>query len=307
MDDHVGARGDEVVVVGSINVDLVLSVARRPAPGETVADARLERHPGGKGANQALAAARAGARTALVGRVGADGDGERRRAELAAAGVKTDFIATSQTAPTGLAVITVTREGENAIVVAPGANSELGEPELERAQGALGRARVVVAQLEIPLDAVRRAVQLAGPGAIVILNAAPSRPLGPELLAEIDVLVVNELEAGSLLGAPIGELDDAMAATTALVALGPGAVVITLGQLGAVGYRPGAAAFHVPAPPTTVLDTTGAGDAFVGALAARLAAGAHLRDAIGFAVAVGAATVAHRGAEPHLPPVLSGR
>ncbi|MDA8287177.1 MAG: ribokinase [Actinomycetota bacterium] len=302
MDDHVTEHEHEVVVVGSINLDLVLSVERRPAPGETVGDARLERHPGGKGANQALAAARSGARTTLVGRVGSDSEGERRIAELAAAGVQTAFIATSNTALTGVAVITVTGEGENAIVVAPGANGELGEAELERARSALGAARVLVAQLEIPLETVQRAVRLAGKGTTVILNAAPSRPLGSELLAEVDVLVVNELEAGDLLGASIGDLPDAMAAASALVGRGPGAAVITLGRLGAVGCRPGSGAFHVPAPATTVLDTTGAGDAFVGALAARLAVGQALEDAVGFAVAVGAATVAHPGAEPHLPP-----
>ncbi|MDA8296155.1 MAG: ribokinase [Actinomycetota bacterium] len=307
MDDRGGARNDEVVVVGSINVDLVLSVAHRPAPGETVGDARLERHPGGKGANQALAAARSGARSALIGRVGADAEGERRVGELAAGGVRTELIATSATAPTGLAVITVTEEGENAIVVAPGANGELGASELARAEDALGGARVLVVQLEIPLGTVRRAVEMAGAGTTVIVNAAPARPLPPELLAKVDLLVVNELEAGSLLGTSIGGRSDAMAAAAALVVLGPAGAVITLGPLGAVGHRRGSAAFHVPAPPTTVRDTTGAGDAFVGALAARLAAGEGLEDAVGFAVAVGAATVAHHGAEPHLPPTYSRR
>lgn len=298
-----GAERGAVVVVGSVNVDYVLHVSRRPEGGETVAAARLELHPGGKGANQSVAVARLGAGVELIARVGDDAAGRGRVAELRAEGVGVALVSPTSGVPTGTAVILLTPDGENSIVVAPGANAALRAEDLDVGGGALDDAAVVLMQLEVPLAVVARAAELAGPATTVVLNAAPYRELPPELLARVDVLVVNQSEAGALVGRRVEGVEAARAVAAECRRLGPRAVVVTLGAEGAVAAGDGLE-LHVPAPPTEVVDTTGAGDAFVGALAARLAAGRPLEDAVRVGVRVGSATAAHLGATPQLPPEL---
>jgi len=290
-----------VFVVGSVNQDYVLSVERRPKPGETLSGAVLALHPGGKGANQAVAAVLLGARVALLGRVGDDPAGASLRAELAARGVDTAAVGTTGGVSTGAAFITVTPDGENAIVVALGANHRLTAGDVDAVAGSIRSAAVLVAQLEVPLEVVGRAVEVAaGAATRVVLNLAPARPVPDALLARVDVLVVNAHEAGFLLGEEVDGVEAAMRAAEDLRGRGPEAVIVTLGAAGAVlagADGPG----HVPAPPANVVDTTGAGDAFVGALAAELAAGASLRDAVALGVRAGAAAVQAKGAQSSFP------
>ncbi|MFD5474134.1 ribokinase [Streptomyces sp. NPDC127105] len=288
----------DLLVVGSANADLVIGVERRPAAGETVLGSDLSVHPGGKGANQAAAAARLGARTALLARVGDDAHGRllldaQREAGVDPAGVLVGG------APTGVALITVDPSGDNSIVVSPGANGRL-TPEDVRAAGALLRAsRVVSAQLEIPLETVVEAVRNLAPGSRFVLNPSPPRPLPRELLKACDPLIVNEHEAKVILGGPeAGDTPESWA--RGLLALGPRSVVITLGGEGAlVASAEGAA--RVPSVKVDAVDTTGAGDAFTAALAWRLGAGASLEEAAAYAARVGAVAVTRRGAQESYP------
>jgi ribokinase len=289
-----------VVVVGSVNTDYVVRVSRRPANGETVTDAELSVHGGGKGANQAIAAALTGGPVAMVGRVGDDAAGATRLAELAAHDVLTDDIQITPEVATGSAFVTVTPGGGNAIMVAPGANTWLAPADITESETLIASARVLLTQLEVPLAAVARAVRCAGPETTVVVNCAPFRHLDREVLTRTDLLVANETEAAQMLGGDVGDVRTALAAVTAMVGFGPTAAVITLGADGAV-VAAGGDHWHVPAPRVTPLDTTGAGDAFVGSLGARLAAGTALVPAVEFAVAVGSATTEHLGALARLP------
>lgn len=264
-----------VVVVGSINADLVLSVARLPAPGETVLAHGQARFPGGKGANQALAAARLGAEVAFVGCVGDDDAGREMCANLRAAGVDVSHVRVTDRASTGAAYISVDERGQNAIVVVPGANAELAPEDVAAAGELIDAAAIVVVQLEIP-DAVVAAV--LDTGAQVLLNAAPARPLPADLLDRVSVLVVNEAEA-AFVPSEFG-----------------GALVRTLGAGGAMWRTPGEQGL-VAAPPAEVVDTTGAGDALVGALAAALARGESLPTAVGSAVQVASRATTVAGAQ----------
>ena len=288
----------DLVVVGSANADLVIGVERRPGPGETVLGSDLAVHPGGKGANQAVAAARLGARTALLARVGDDGHGRLLMDSLAEAGVDTAEVVVGG-APTGVALITVDPSGDNSIVVSPGANGRLA-PEDIRDTGALLRgARVVSAQLEIPLETVQEVVRSLGPGTRFVLNPSPPVPLPAEVLAACDPLIVNEHEAKVLLGsAEAGETPEDWA--RALLALGPRSVVITLGASGALAAD-GSTAVRVPSVRVRAVDTTGAGDAFTAALAWRLGLRESLAEAAAFAARVGAAAVTKEGAQVSFP------
>ena len=291
-------RAGAVLVVGSVNADLVIGVERRPGAGETVLGSDLATHPGGKGANQAVAAARLGARAAIVGRVGDDSFGPFLREVLDREGVATGQLRTVP-GPSGVALITVDPAGDNAIIVSPGANSWLDAAGITAARPEFEAAGVVCAQLEVPLEAVTAAAGLAAAaGARFILNLSPAREVPDSLLAAADPLVVNEHEAAFLLGdAPAGELGEQ---ARALLALGPKSVVITLGAHGA--YTADAAGGSaVPSPQVTVVDTTGAGDAFTGALAWRLSLGDPLASAAALAARVGAAAVTAHGAQGSYP------
>ena len=291
----------DVFVVGSINQDFVLSVERRPEPGETVTQAQLSKGNGGKGANQAAAAALLGADVTFLGRVGDDGFGEPLVEALAGKGVDTSLIQASPDSSTGTAFITLTPDGENAITVAPGANRSLTAKDVDDASDGIGDARVLVAQMEVPCEVVLRAVGVAARrGTRALVNLAPTREVPRELLEKLDPLVVNEHEAAFLLGEKVEGVDGALSAAPELLALGPKAVVITLGREGAV-FANGELTEHVASPEVEVVDTTGAGDAFVGALAARLAGDSSLEDAVAYAVRAGAAAVTREGAQGALP------
>jgi ribokinase len=291
----------DVFVVGSINQDFVLKVERRPEPGETVTDADLSTHNGGKGANQAAAAALLGASVSFLGRVGDDEFGEPLVRALEEKGIDTTLIERVSGYQTGAAFITVTPDGENAITVAPGANRAITLEDVDRASGAIRESRVLVAQMEVPKEVVKRVAEVAAGGETrVLLNLAPTFEVPRGLLETLDPLVVNEHEAAFLLGRGVEGVDGALSAAPELLSLGPRSVVITLGAAGAV-VADEESATHLPAPDVDVVDTTGAGDAFVGALAVKLARGASLEEAASYAVRAGAAAVTKEGAQGALP------
>ncbi|GAA1160514.1 ribokinase [Streptomyces hebeiensis] len=291
----------DLLVVGSANADLVIGVERRPGPGETVLGSDLSVHPGGKGANQAVAAARLGARTALLARLGDDAHGRLLRDAQEAAGVDTSWVRAGG-APTGVALITVDPSGDNSIVVSPGANGRLSPADVRESTALLASAPVVSAQLEIPLETVVEVVRLLPSGTRFVLNASPPARLPAEVLTACDPLIVNEHEARVVSEhASATPLDgDPASWAKALLALGPRSVVVTLGGRGALVADGGGAA-PVPAVPVRAVDTTGAGDAFTAALAWRLGTGETLSDAAAYAVRVGAAAVTKRGAQASFP------
>ena len=291
----------EVFVVGSINQDFVLKVERRPQPGETVTDAELSTHHGGKGANQAAAAARLGASVAMLGRVGDDEFGGPQIRNLRERGVDTSLIEHLPGWKTGSAFITVTPDGENTITVAPGANRGLTDEDIEAATDAIGEAKVLVAQMEVSPETVMRAVEVAARlGIRALVNLAPPFEVPRRLLEKLDPLIVNEHEAAFLLEEKVEGVEAALSAAVKLLDLGPRSAVITLGASGAV-FADRKSSGRLPAPEAQVVDTTGAGDAFVGALAVRLARGDSLEEAVAYAVRAGAAAVAKEGAQGSLP------
>jgi ribokinase len=291
-----GAADPEVAVVGSLNLDLVVRVARLPGPGETVSGDDVFRNPGGKGANQAVAAARLGRRVAMVGRVGDDDAGRELLGSLEADAVDTTQVRVVAGVPSGIALITVSEDGENQIVVSPGANARLTPDDVGQAGAALGAAAVTLLQLEVPLEAVAAAARAAG--GTVVLNPAPVRDLPEDLLAEVDVLVPNRVELAQLAG---GAEPGTVAEATRLAGRLPArAVVVTLGADGCLVIE-GGDTTHVPAVPVRAVDTTAAGDAFCGGLADALAGGATLEDAARRAVRVAAASCLRPGAQASLP------
>ena len=293
----------EVVVVGSANLDLVVEVESIPVAGETVLGGDLRRIPGGKGANQAVAAARFGRQVAMIGRVGDDDAGTMLRAGLDAAGVDTTNLGTTADTPSGTALIAVGADGDNAIVVSPGANSRLSAADIGGAAEVLGAADVVLAQLEVPVEAVAAAVRCARGTVLLNPAPAPATPLPADLLDCVDVLVPNQTELAILAGhvglSARGEVNAAAAVALAR-GLPVATAVVTLGAAGAMVVTADDAV-HVPAPAVAPVDTTAAGDAFCGALADALAGGAGLIDACRWAVRVGAAATLRPGAQPSLP------
>ena len=293
----------EVVVVGSANLDLVVDVATIPVAGETVLGGDLRRIPGGKGANQAVTAARLGRTVAMIGRVGDDDAGSILRSALDSAGVDTSGLLATESTPSGTALIAVGADGDNAIVVSPGANSRFSAADVAGAADVLSAAEVLLAQLEVPLEAVAAAVRAAR--GIVVLNPAPAPAalLPSDLLDGVDVIVPNQTELATMAGhsglAAIGDVDPETAVALAR-GLPVAAVVVTLGAAGAIVVTPSDAT-HVPAPAVVPVDTTAAGDAFCGALADALVGGADLVSAARWAVQVGAAATLRTGAQPSLP------
>jgi ribokinase len=279
-----------VVVVGSINVDLILQIPRLPSPGETVIGGTFSRAPGGKGANQAAAAARLGARTWFVGLVGDDELGVRARTDLEDSGVDVRHVG-SASAGTGVAAILVDRAGENLIAVASGANAEVGESQVRVAVDAIDADRAVIAaNLEIPDGAVTGAAAAAvARGWPFILNPAPARTLPEGLTTACDVVVPNAAEAEGLGG------------VEALLGAGAGAVVLTRGPSGAELHRPGRPVHHQPALAVQSVDSTGAGDAFCAALAVAVAEGRDLEEAVRWGAAAGALACRAVGARASLP------
>lgn len=281
MDRHHGRSvlTGRVIVLGSLNVDLVTSVETHPLPGETVLGTGLDRYAGGKGANQALAAARAGADVVMVGRVGADEGGALYRSRLHDDGIDVEHLHIDAERPTGHALIVVSDDGENTIVVIPGANEHVTEDDL----GPIHAGDVLLMQLEIPLGTVAAAARIAHEaGARVIINTAPYATLPPDVIALADPLVANEHEAMALADADAGAA--------------PASLLVTFGAHGASWDGVEYAAHTVPTH--RVRDTTGAGDAFCGTLAAALARGENRAEAIDQALAAGARAVQHYGAQP---------
>jgi ribokinase len=291
-----------VIVVGSANVDYVIRVPTLPAAGETLLGAAMRVLPGGKGMNQAVASARLAAEVHFVGAVGADPDGRMLLDVLAAEGVGTDDVIVSAEERTGLAVVSVLPTGENSIVVVPGANSTVEPKAVHRAIEALaGPGDLVVVQCEVPAATVKSAVVAAtAHQARAVVNLAPYTSLPDQTVQAADPLVLNEVEAAELSGQAVTTVEDAMLTAAALSALAK-SVVITLGPRGACWASDGIA-HHVPAPAVAdVIDTTGAGDAFVGALAALLAEGADLPSAVSIAIDVASVSVTRHGAQVSYP------
>jgi ribokinase len=285
-----------VVVVGSINEDVVMTVPRAPRPGETVTATSVRRSAGGKGANQAVAAARAGAAVRMVGTVGDDAAGTRMLEDLRSARIDVSAVRTLPGVATGTAYITVTAAGENTIVLNRGANARLSPEDVSAQRDLLAGAAVLLAQLEVPVQTVGAAVAAAREAGVhPVVTLAPAQAVPADLLRGLDPLLVNEHEAAFLLGGEHVRADPE-AAARCLLSLGPRSAVITLGGEGAVVAETGGVQ-RVPAPRrATVVDTTGAGDAFTGTLAGALAQGAALIDAARAGVVAGADAVKRAGA-----------
>lgn len=282
-------------------MDLTASCVRFPKPGETVFGDTFATVPGGKGANQAVACARLGREVWLLAKFGRDAFRDELTASLRADGVRLDHVLEDPEAPTGVALITVDRTGENQILVVSGSNMRFMPEEIEARSGVFTRAAVVLLQLEIPVDTVRRAAVLARTyGARVILNPAPARPLPDTLLRHVDVLTPNETEAERLSGEAVVDHVSAVRAAETLLERGVGCVIVTLGAAGCVRVdASGSRAF--PAPAVRAVDTTAAGDAFNGALAGGLARGLTLDEATALAVHASAFSVTRPGAQPSMP------
>jgi ribokinase len=293
-----------LVVIGSANMDLVVRTEHIPAPGETVLGGAFVMVPGGKGANQAVAASRLGARVQFINRVGKDAFGDALLAALTQAGIDTQTTLRDADHPTGVALIGVDAQGQNAIIVAPGANHQVSSADVEAARESIAAADAIVLQLEIPLETVTYAIALAREvGTRVILNPAPVRhtdPLPDALLRQVDVLTPNEHEAASLLGRASPHGMDWTWAAEQLRAKGVGTVLITLGAEGCLAAS-AEGSFHLPAQPVPVVDTTAAGDCFTGALAVALGEGKDLEAAARFASYAAALSVTRMGAQPSLP------
>lgn len=290
-----------IAVVGSLNMDLVARAPRIPRPGETILGGEFHTAPGGKGANQAVAAARLGGRVSMVGRVGSDAFAQSLLDGLAADGVDHTFVIQDSEVATGVAFIVVDDAGENSIVVASGANMRLSPADVDAAEVAIAAADVLLLQLEVPLAAVTRAAEVAhAHGAKVILNPAPACPLPHELLSLVDVLVPNESEIALLTRLPVGNRAEIESAATALRELGVDTAVLTLGERGALLLGEGEKEL-IPAFEVTPVDTTAAGDAFVGGFAVALAEGRSLADAVRWGSAAGALATTKLGAQPSLP------
>jgi len=294
----------KLVVIGSANMDMVVRCEHIPVAGETVLGGHFVTVPGGKGANQAVAAARLGGSVHFVGRVGSDSFGDRLTAAMAADGINTNRLRRDADAPTGIALIGVDDRGQNAIIVAPGANHRLTTADIDASRVDIAAASYMVIQLEIPPATVTHAIGLATEvGTKVLLNPAPVRrtsPLPFALLRQVDVLTPNEHEAANLLGHSAHDGLDMAEVGRQLVGIGIGIVVVTLGGEGcllatAEGVR------HLPALAVTPVDTTAAGDCFTGALAVALAEGQEVEAAIGFATRAAAISVTRVGAQPSLP------
>ncbi len=292
----------KVLVAGSINMDVVARAPRQPRPGETVAGTGAATYPGGKGANQAVAAARAGAKTVMIGSVGADQFGERLRTFLDQQGVNCSYVQCAAAAPTGMALIVVADDGENSIVVVPGANALLRPESI--GQAPIDSGDVVVSQFEIPLDTIASLfARCRAVGVTTVLNPAPAQPCPRTLLDLTDLLVVNETELAVLLQEQTLSLssnDAVAAASRRLRCRGDQIVVTTLGPRGAVAVA-GDQMFTVRGHRVAAVDTTAAGDTFIGVMAARLAHGWPLERALHYANAAAALCVQRPGAAPSIP------
>ena len=295
------ASSHPIIVIGSINTDMVVKAEVLPRPGQTVLGDSFFIHSGGKGANQAVAAARLGGNVSMVGNLGTDSFGDQAIQRLKSEGVDCNFITRDNEQPSGVALISVDALGENQIVVAPGANSTLTENHIDNALASLSPQSLILIQLEIPIDCVVHAIKLAKRAHCkVILDPAPAQPLPEELINGIFLLTPNKSEAECLTGITIHNLDDAKAAAQALVKRGAINVALTLGDGGVVLANVEGCEL-VPAQKTEAIDTTAAGDCFNGALAAALARNEPLRHALNYGCAAAAISVTRQGAQDSMP------
>lgn len=292
-----------IVVVGSINMDLVARVPRLPRPGETVRGSAFSQVPGGKGANQAVAAARLGALVAMIGRVGDDVFGRELITSLRTRGVQTEHVQITPNCPSGLALIWVEVSGQNAITVIGGANARLMSGDVREQSAIISQADALLVQLEVPLESVNSAVEIARRHSVLtILDPAPApASLLPEQLYAVDLISPNQSEAESLTGVAVAAIADAAGAAAILHEHGVRQVVIKLGEQGALASQRGSESIHVPAPQVRVVDTTAAGDAFTAALAVALVEGRSLADATRFACAAGSLATTRPGAQDAMP------
>ena len=291
----------KVVAVGSFNMDLVVKAGRRPRKGETLMGEEFGMFIGGKGSNQAIAAARLGADVTMIGRLGTDLFGDTLMAAHAEEGIHTDYVSRDTEVGTGIASILIDPDGDNSIVIVPQANMRLSVEDIERASESIAAADVLLLQLEVPIAASQRAAEIAkSNGATVVLNPAPAQELPDDFLAQVDILTPNEVETESLSGVKVSTSADTERAAKVLLNKGLSAVILTLGERGALLLTSDLTQ-QVPAYVVEVVDTTAAGDAFCGALAAGLARCENLADAAAFANAAGALAVTVLGAAPSMP------
>jgi ribokinase len=291
----------EVVVIGSSNTDMVVKLSSLPSPGETVLGGDFVVAAGGKGANQAVAAARLGATVGLVARIGSDMFGDQSLENFKSDGILTEYVFRDQDLPSGVALIMVDDHGENMIAVASGANNGLSNSDVEAARDLIASSRVILLQLEIPLNVVGLAAELgAMSGATVILNPAPAQELDATVLGNTSILTPNEKEAAALSGIEPRDAETAELSARRLREKGVDCVVITMGAKGAFLHGEGFSGL-IPAPAVQPLDTTAAGDAFNGALAYAISKQKDLPDAVSFANQVAALSVTRIGAQPSLP------
>jgi ribokinase len=291
----------KIVVVGSTNMDMVVTTHHIPVPGETVLGGSFFMNPGGKGANQAVAVARLGGDAVFISKMGNDVFGKQSSQLLDEEGINTFYLLSDNDLPSGVALITVDQAGENSIVVASGANANLLPADLQTALTEIGDANTILMQLEIPMETVLFVAQYAAKKGIrVILNPAPANTLPPTLLNHIDIITPNKTEAEMLSGVKVTNLDSAKQAARAIHELGVKDVVVTMGPLGAVIFQNGEHEV-VPAPKAEAIDTTAAGDVFNGALAVSLSEGKSLADAVRFACEAAAISVTRMGAQSSIP------
>lgn len=291
----------KIIVVGSTNMDMVVKTSHIPVPGETVLGGSFFMNPGGKGANQAVAVARLGGEVIFISKVGNDVFGKQSAQLFDEEGINTFYLLSDDELPSGVALITVDQEGENSIVVASGANASLDPSDLQGAMKEIADARIILMQLEIPMETVEFvARQAAATSASVILNPAPMNTLTPELLQHIDIITPNKTEAEMLSGIRVTDIESARLAAKVIYEKGVKQVVVTMGALGAVIYQDGNTTV-VPAQKVEAMDTTAAGDVFNGALAVALSEGKALEDAVHFACTAAAISVTRMGAQSSIP------
>jgi ribokinase len=291
----------QLVIVGSLNMDLIVRTPHLPRPGETILGREFMTAHGGKGANQTVAAAKLGATVHMIGRVGGDDFGRALRNNIRAAGADGTYVTVENSAATGIAIIEVEDGGQNTIVVAPGANAYVTRADVDAARSVIVTSQAVIAQLEIPLDTVKYALSIARAAHVMtILNPAPAQPLSTELLSLVDLLAPNESEAALLTGIEVKDDASVEAAAQQLRERGARSVVITLGERGALALS-GEKVWRIPPFRVNAIDTTAAGDAFLGALAAAYATHGNLDAALREASAAGALATTRLGAQPSMP------
>ena len=299
--DFAGSKGKPVVVVGSLNMDLVMRTPRVPVGGETLHGHEFSTLPGGKGANQAVACARLGAKVSMVGQVGNDGFGTTLRDGLAADDIDVSGVLQTTAVGTGVAMILVEDIGQNRIVLAAGANGALTPDDIEAQAALIGGAAMLVLQLEVPMPVVERAIAIAhNAGVPVLLNPGPAKPLAEALWSQIDILIPNESEAELLSGIAVTDAASAYTAARVFRQRGVKCVLITLGANG-VAVIDDAGERHLPAHVVKAVDTTAAGDTFIGGLTAGLVEGMAMDEAVALGQRASALCVTRHGAQPSIP------